>query len=524
MTEETNNDIKVIAMSRDINSRGWTILVQFKDYAGVEKKIPIPRNKLCGDCKEVKSQLLDEGLLITNEKELIDYLKSATSDKHYLTVDKTGWYKNNFILPDCIIGNNNSEIYFPDTADDNSYKTKGTLDEWKENIGKYCNGNSRLTFAVSSAFAAALLYLLDEENTGFHFVGSSSCGKSTILRVACSVWGDQSYMKTWRATDNAIEGIANLRNDTLLVLDEIGQVDPSKIGDIAYMLGNGQSKGRCNKDGSAKKISSWRLLYLSSGEKDLNDCAAESQRKTKAGQLIRLINIPAISKNNTSGAFESLHDKKDGKELSEYLTGISKEYYGTAARKFIEYLVEEGKEKIKSGFNEYKKHFINDFLPKNADSQVQRAINKFALIAYAGELATSNNFTGWNNGEAHNASASCFYAWIADRGGVSNQERQELLKQVKLFFEKHNNSRFVNLSGDISRSVINMAGYKKEIDEEYQYWVLPAVFKNEVCGGSKNAKEILVDVGWLESIQPVTMYISNKERRRVYVILPKIWE
>ena len=28
------------------------------------------------------------------------------------------------------------------------------------------------------------------------------------------VWGDPSYMKTWRATDNAIEGIANLRNDT----------------------------------------------------------------------------------------------------------------------------------------------------------------------------------------------------------------------------------------------------------------------------------------------------------------------
>ena len=524
MTEEIKDDIKVIAQARDTNSRGWTKLVQFYDYAGVEKKIAIPCASLAGDCKDVKSLLLDEGLYIEKESDLIKYLKSATSDKHYITVDKTGWNGDSFILPDGIIGNSNNELYFPNSVGDNPYKTKGTLEEWKENIGKYCGGNSRLIFAVSAAFAAALLYLLDEENTGFHIVGGSSCGKSTILKVACSVWGDPSYIKTWRATDNAIEWTAHLRNDTLLVLDELGQIDPSKAGDVAYLLGNGQSKGRCNKDGTAKKTSSWRLLYLSSGEKDLSDCGSESKKKTKAGQLMRLINIPAIPDGSLFGAFEDVHGKSGGKEFSEYLVSMTKEYYGTVSREFLAYLVNEGKSKIKSGFDEYKRQFIQDILPSKADSQVQRAINKFALISYAGELATINNFTGFDEGEAQNAGQRCFDAWIKDRGGISNQERQDLLKQVKLFFEMHSSSRFLDLSGDASRLINNMAGFKKEIEEEIQYWVLPAVFNSEICGGFKNAKEILFNAGWLESVQPVTKYVNNKERRRVYVILPKIWE
>lgn len=523
MTEEKKNDIRVIAQSRDVNSKGWRKLVQFYDYAGVEKKLPIPCSSLAGDCRDVKAMLLDEGFKIEDEKELINYLKSETSNKYYLSVDKTGWYNQCFILPDTIIGNDNDEIYFPASSTDISYKVKGTVDDWKNNIGKYCNGNSRLVFAVSSAFAAALLYLLDEENVGFHFVGNSSCGKSTILRVACSVWGDQSYMKTWRATDNAIEGIANLRNDTLLVLDELGQIDPAKAGDVAYMLGNGQSKGRCNKDGSAKKISTWRLLYLSSGEKDLNDCENESKKKTKAGQLIRLINIPAVHNENSKGAFDCLHDKSDGKELAEYLSSVTKVYYGAVSRGFIEHLIKEGKDAIKEGFDNYKKQFNSDNLPEGADSQIQRGINKFALVAYAGELATANGFTGWHSEEAKKAAITCFNDWIKERGGVSNQEVHDLLQNVKLFFEQHSSSRFLDLSTDSSRAVNNMAGYKKEINESIEYWVFPEIFKKEICGGVRDAKKILLNKGWLKSIQPETRKIG-KSCKRLYTILPKIWE
>ena len=100
------------------------------------------------------------------------------------------------------------------------YSERGTLDEWRDTVGKYCIGNNKLLFAVSLAFAAPLLNPLNVENGGFHIFGPSSCGKSTALRVAASVYGGPDYITTWRATDNGLEGTAAAHNDTLLIMDE----------------------------------------------------------------------------------------------------------------------------------------------------------------------------------------------------------------------------------------------------------------------------------------------------------------
>ena len=50
------------------------------------------------------------------------------------------------------------------------------------------------------------------ENVGFfHFYGDSSLGKSTLMNVACSVYGKPSEFKgSWRTTDNALEDTAAL--------------------------------------------------------------------------------------------------------------------------------------------------------------------------------------------------------------------------------------------------------------------------------------------------------------------------
>ena len=82
-------------------------------------------------------------------------------------------------------------------------------------------GNSRLVLAVSCAFAALLLHPAGAESGGLHFVGESSTGKTTALKVAASVFGAPDYLQRWRATTNGLESLARLRSDTLLVLDEL---------------------------------------------------------------------------------------------------------------------------------------------------------------------------------------------------------------------------------------------------------------------------------------------------------------
>ncbi|MDR0555939.1 MAG: DUF927 domain-containing protein [Holosporaceae bacterium] len=46
--------------------------------------------------------------------------------------------------------------------------TKGNLQDWIENVGRICIGNSRLILAVSAGFASILLKPCRRENFGLH--------------------------------------------------------------------------------------------------------------------------------------------------------------------------------------------------------------------------------------------------------------------------------------------------------------------------------------------------------------------
>ena len=523
--------IEVIARTRNNNLDDWGKLLKFTDPDGALKEVAVPNTMFAGDCREVRELLLYKGLDITpaGKSKLITYLMSCNPTARVLCVNKTGWYKNAFIFPDSIVGETEDKISFQTEAFNNVYTTAGSLEDWRENISKYCSGNSRLLFAVSAAFAGALLYKSGIESGGFHFVGGSSCGKSTILRVAASVWGGENYLRTWRTTSNGLEGVAVMHNDSLLVLDELGQVDPAQAGDIAYMLGNNSGRIRANRNGNARNALSWRLLYLSSGEKDLTDCAVESKKKVKAGQVIRLLNIPAVPLERESyGAFEYLHGFDNGGAFAEYLNQQVKNCYGTPARAFIKAITEEDPEELKKAINEKiemaKRALIDDVAGQDADSQAKRAINRFALVAFAGEYATANGLTGWQEGEAGRACALCLEDWLTARGGVGNQEDKQILEQVKYFFEQHAESRFYDLTDGKDQKVINMAGYKDKVLDEWEYYVLPTVFKNDVCSGLNInlAKEILTKKGWLKDEKSTPKRIGG-EVKKVYIFTSDLW-
>ncbi|MEO8029183.1 MAG: DUF927 domain-containing protein [Bryobacteraceae bacterium] len=62
-------------------------------------------------------------------------------------------------MPDQVIGAPKGEevMLQRDLTDLLRRQCRGTLDEWRENVATVAIGNSRLAFAISSAFAAPLL-------------------------------------------------------------------------------------------------------------------------------------------------------------------------------------------------------------------------------------------------------------------------------------------------------------------------------------------------------------------------------
>jgi putative DNA primase/helicase len=193
----------------------------------------MPACLLGGDGREIFDKFLSEGIEINSNKKakqkLLEYISISSPQQKLTLVERTGWYKNHFILPNQIYPSNSELILRSSNNIDRQFETSGSLTDWQNHIAKYTKNNSRLILALSTAFAAPLLHLVNEESGAIHLVGNSSLGKTTALQVASSVWGSSSFIKQWRMTCNALEVVAQNHSDCLLPLDELSQAD-SKAG------------------------------------------------------------------------------------------------------------------------------------------------------------------------------------------------------------------------------------------------------------------------------------------------------
>lgn len=308
-------------------------------------------------------------------------------------------------------------------------------------------------------------------------VFTCGAGKSTSTIIANSVWFDKSGFRSWRATANGLEGTAEIHNDSLLALDEIGEVSSREVGKVSYMLANGQGKARATQSGDIRKPKTWRLLFISTGEVSLAQHIREGGGHVRAGQEVRILDIAADT--GKYGIFEDLHGFSCGAVFSNHLANNAKAYYGTPARKFLYKLV-KSKDDVIGKFYAFKDDFFNHLEIDQADGQVKRAANRFCVVAFAGELATEWGITGWPEGMATQGAFTCFQSWLEERGGEQSQESIQSLKEIKSFIEQHGESRFTRWRDDGSKT-IDRVGYSRQEDGESIYYFFPETFRRIVC-------------------------------------------
>jgi uncharacterized protein (DUF927 family) len=369
-------------------------------------------------------------------------------------------------------------------AVDHAQNEAGSLGGWWDQVAALAAGNSRLVLALSTAFAAPLLYPTGSESGGFHFRGPSSVGKSTALVVAGSAWGGggiRGYVRSWRATANGLEGVAALHCDGLLCLDEISEVDPKQAGEIAYMLANGVGKSRAGRSGDARRPAEWRLLFLSSGEMSLADKIAEDGRgrRARAGQEVRVVDILADAGAGL-GLFEDLHGFQSADAFARHLKEASGQHYGHPMRAYLQALV-DGFDDIAPTVKGHVDGFLREQCDEGADGQVKRVARRFGLAAAGGEMATALRLLPWNPGEATSGAARCFKHWIEARGGSGSGEEREHLSRVRGFIEANRTSRFEEPGSDLR--VINSAGVKHEGPAGLEYVIFRETWEREVCAG-----------------------------------------
>jgi putative DNA primase/helicase len=152
----------------------------------------MPYEMLHGDSSDVLRELASQGLPImagpSVRTYLVAYLQTWKTDARVMCVDRLGWRATVFCLPSETVGSNGLErvVFQPSSSIQAEHAMAGTLTEWRDGVAALASGNTRLVFALSTAFTGPLLELAGEDSGGLHFVGASSCGKTTALRVAAS--------------------------------------------------------------------------------------------------------------------------------------------------------------------------------------------------------------------------------------------------------------------------------------------------------------------------------------------------
>ncbi len=400
----------------------------------------MPNELLAGKPDSILSVLLSMGLDMDYQRraKVCQYIAAQYPKERVIAATSTGWHTEKlFIMPRQNIGEGKA-IFQSEAANGDDYKQGGTLEGWQAGIGAVCEGNPLLMLSVCAAFAGPLLYHVQRQGGGFHIVGDSSTGKSSAILAGASVWGHgEEFKRTWRATGNGLEGIASQRNDTLLALDEIGEADPREIGAVVYAMANGTGKSRASRSGSARATKRWRVILFSSGELGLSAIMAEAGKRSRTGQEIRLLDIPA---RRTFGAWDDLHGMAGGREFSDAIQRTSATHYGQAGPAFITELLKAGQdEPLSKMLPEMLAQLCEQYLTNNG--QESRAAERFALLAMAGELAIQFNILPVPVGAAHSAMLELFEVWRTGRGEGPSEDRQ-ILRSIADFISRHGDTRF----------------------------------------------------------------------------------
>jgi putative DNA primase/helicase len=422
---------------------------------------------------ELKKILFRHGVEIDphNGAQLQKYLLSEHPDKRLICVGRVGWADkgNTFVLPDKAYGFGSGLYTFQSFVDYHmEYACAGTLDKWKNGVASFASGNPVGMVFLSAAFAGPLLKLCGAEGGGLHGHSGSTQAKTTLLIAAASVWGNPApakHVRSWKTTANGLEGITQLFNDSLLALDEIGQADPREVGAVAYMISNETGKQRANTSGGARPTASWQVFLLSTGEHSIATAIKESGQKVKAGQEVRIVDLPVERK---FGVFDDLHGHADIAGISAAIRQAAAANHGVAGRIFLERLTKDLGRDFRKDYADYRAKFA---VPGGASGQVRRVADKFALLAMGGELATDYGIVPWREGDATAAALDAFKVWLEKRPGKGkdNQEPHKILDAVRSFIDRHGSSRFAPYRHVDHITTRERAGWREDTGDFYYF-------------------------------------------------------
>ena len=158
----------VVAKTRDGKGGEWGRLLEWFDDDNVRHQWAMPLELLEGDGNDVRRELARLGLRIASNRVARDllaaYIKIWPVEQRARCVERLGWHGAVFTMPSETIGDAGELVVFQNAhAIEPAFATAGTAEEWRDSVAALAAGNTRVVFAVCTAFAGALAGLVGED-------------------------------------------------------------------------------------------------------------------------------------------------------------------------------------------------------------------------------------------------------------------------------------------------------------------------------------------------------------------------
>lgn len=328
------------------------------------------------------------------------------------TVSSTGWRDDDsFVFP-----NSNGDFDLDDSIKpqlDKIFQFKGNKQIVIDLLKKHYLKVSVFT-VVGAALTAPLIKIFKVQNIVIHIFGHTGCGKSTLNKLAFSLFGDSNANGALFNADStkvARENLFASRRDLIVFIEDIETASDEKTKrfnlELPYQFVNMFGRGRGKKTGGNDIILIFRGVLVINGEGPL------TQDNSKGGAKRRIMEIKASDLKN-----EQIFSIDEVNEINSVIS----DNYGLFGRDWINFIINHKKEMIDT----FKKFTTGDsnFFKRNPN-KVPLHINSIAAIAVAWKFFLQY-FLGFNENDAEitaRMQANLILRDLPDNKDISDAER-----------------------------------------------------------------------------------------------------
>ena len=240
-----------------------------------------------------------------------DYLQdSITGKKADQVRTQFGWHEGNtaFVLGSREFSKNQPVKYSPPSETTTNivpfYNKSGTLQEWSTVANCYAlPGNEVRAFGLFLSLGAPMFKFFALGGAILHLTNASSgVGKSTIQKVANSVWGHPD--KTMLVKDDTMLSKyqrMGVVNNLILCMDEVTNMKPEAVSDFAFGITNGRGRNRQQAAANAERVNNttWSLPCITSGNNSLHE-VLQIDKADPEGERLRVLEIEVVRSDGMS--------------------------------------------------------------------------------------------------------------------------------------------------------------------------------------------------------------------------------